>query len=76
MRYHTALSLGDIGDIGAVIPLIKALNDDREDVRRGIVESLGRMGDGVCPNQAGENNMRKHGSFENGRWHRNSRSKL
>jgi HEAT repeat protein len=45
VRYHAALSLGDIGDTDAVIPLIKALNDAREDVRRGIVESLGRLGD-------------------------------
>jgi HEAT repeat protein len=45
VRYHAALSLGDIGDTDAVIPLIKALNDPREDVRRGIVESLGRLGD-------------------------------
>jgi HEAT repeat protein len=45
VRYHAALSLGDIGDEEAVIPLIKALNDPREDVRRGVVESLGRLGD-------------------------------
>ena len=34
-----------IGDLAAVIPLIKALNDSRESVRRSVVESLGRLGD-------------------------------
>jgi HEAT repeat protein len=45
VRYHAALSLGDLEDLSAVIPLIKALKDPREGVRRGVVESLGRLGD-------------------------------
>jgi HEAT repeat protein len=44
-RERAAASLGEIGSIEAVIPLIHALGDDHHKVRRAVAEALGKLGD-------------------------------
>lgn len=45
MRIRAAESLGNIGSVGAVRPLIDALSDSNADMRQAVAQALGEIGD-------------------------------